>query len=78
MPRIIDPSADFEDDGGTPEWRRRHQVIDIYPSRWAALRAYFRQHPLAYVQIACLLALLPPAVFFFGLAFIWVIYLLGF
>jgi hypothetical protein len=48
MPPILDPSADFADDHGTPEWRARHapQTIDIYPNRRAAFRAMTRRNPM--------------------------------
>jgi hypothetical protein len=44
----LDPSADFEDDGGTPQWRARHapQTIDVHPNRRAAFREMMRRNPM--------------------------------
>lgn len=64
----------FQDDGGTPEWRRRHAMVDIYPSRWAAFRAHMKRHPMAWISLGVLIGLLPAAVLFTGLAGIALVY----
>jgi hypothetical protein len=43
-------------------------VIDVYPNRRAAARAYCREHPMTYVAIGAVAALLAPVVFVFGMS----------
>lgn len=59
---------EFADDGGTPGWRARHAtVIDIYPSRWQAVRAHLKRHPWTIFCLFVAASLLPYCVMFFGL-----------
>lgn len=61
----------FEDDGGTRAWRANQatwgKTVDVYPNRRAAMRAYLRRHPFAYVAIGITAGLIPPAVLIIGL-----------
>ena len=70
MPPIRDPSADFQDDGGTPGWRARHAppTIDIYPNRRAAFRAMMRQHPMMGLWLGVIAAI--ALYMFFALEFV--------
>jgi hypothetical protein len=55
----LDPSADFADDGGTPQWRARHapQTIDVYPNRRAAFRDLMRKQPLIGLWLGVILSI---------------------
>jgi hypothetical protein len=62
---------EFQDDGGTPAWRQRHQPgwgpqIDVYPNRRAALKAHFQKHPFHWIVLGIWAGLLPWIVFFVG------------
>jgi hypothetical protein len=58
MPPIRDPSADFQDDGGTPQWRARHAPqITVYKSRRDAWRELVRRQPLIGLHLGIILAI---------------------
>lgn len=72
---IRDPSADFQDDGGTPGWRARHAtVIDIYPSRWQAVRAHLKRNPWTVFCLFVAVSFIPSIVFFGGLILLTIWY----
>lgn len=63
---------DFQDDGGTPGWRARHQTIDIYPTRWAAMRAHLKRNPWTVFCLFVVASMVPYAVFFGGLTLLMI------
>jgi hypothetical protein len=65
----LDQYSDFQDDGGTPEWRRRHppQIV-IYKSRRAAFRELMRRNPMMGLWIGVFAAI--GLYMFFALEFV--------